>query len=803
MAFSKTARAAIVHPNWGAANWQRFVEEHRKEMQGTGYNGLVRTASGAPNLVTRASEILQDQFSPERYLLTHATIVASVDTSDVPGIRTGTINELGRQINRKWANYRVKPACDIYINNNHDCWDRPVLLKSYRTFIGAHNFCFVPGTKIMMGDGTYRPIEELSIGDEVVTHKGRVRRITHVFERDYEGDIRSIKFDRFKDPVLVTGNHPFRSIEVSAPATKIRPGTKTSNAVRYRRDQIARGLRGERNVFNGDFSAEKGWRNAESLEEGSYVLGAERVAGDLQRTFEATLLGYYLAEGCPMGEKAGSDGFVLSFGPHEEALALDAKKCAEQLWPDARVTIRPTQTSLRVEIFASGSRDWCIRMGGHLAPHKRVDTSVFSWDQESLLRLLGAWMSGDGNLHKGTLRLRGTSTSRDLADQMQRVAEIVGVKSSVVFERRKIGEKTSTVSMVIGGENQSFEVINRHHVHTVLVSKESVSEIATRSARWPSLHVASSRKRSELAWWEDCRVHRVASNTSLPYEGKVYNIEVEEDHSYVIDNGIAVHNCEHVQIEEQSKGRIIDAAARDIGDSIYVDILIATDRRHASLIRDIESGRMGTMSMGCSVTETQCTKCGNVAADETEMCEHIKYAKGNYEYDSHGNKYRVAELCGHTTLDPTGGVTFIEASWVAVPAFQGAVMRNVLEPEVINVNTRSQMRDILASPPKEWTDDGMAKAARVVGRVSDRGAEMRRQAQLILSGEEAPDPMAPPPGDEGGAPDPMAPPPGGAPDPMGPPGGGMPGMPGAPGAEEKDPMESTSSTRSSVSSRSR
>lgn len=385
MAFSKTARAAIVHPNWGAANWQRFVEEHRKEMQGTGYNGLVRTASGASNLVSRASEILQDQFSPERYLLTHATIVASVDTHDVPGIRTGTINELGRRINRKWANYRVKPACDIYINNNHDCWDRPVLLKSYRTFVGAHNF------------------------------------------------------------------------------------------------------------------------------------------------------------------------------------------------------------------------------------------------------------------------------------------------------------------------------------------------------------------------------------------------------------------VEHVQIEEQSKGRIIDAAARDIGDSVYVDILIATDRRHASLIRDIESGRMGTMSMGCSVTETQCTKCGNVAADETEMCEHIKYAKGNYEYDSHGNKYRIAELCGHTSLDPTGGVTFIEASWVAVPAFQGAVMRNVLEPEVININTRSQMRDILASPPKEWTDDGMAKAARVGAPLAEREAEMRRQARLVqLAGEEAPDPMAPPPGD---APDPMAPPPGGAPDPMGPPGGGLPGMPGAPGAEEKDPME--------------
>jgi len=397
MAFLKKAFAGVTHPNWGTANWQRFVDEHRSQMIGTGYRGLARVASGSPNLVAQASEILQDDFSPEKYLLTHATIVASVDTDEVAGTRLGAINEMGRNINRKWGNYRVKPSCDIYINNNHDCWDRPVLLKSYRTFVGAHNF------------------------------------------------------------------------------------------------------------------------------------------------------------------------------------------------------------------------------------------------------------------------------------------------------------------------------------------------------------------------------------------------------------------VEHVQIEQQSKGRIIDAAARDIGDSIYTDILIATDRRHASLIRDIESGRMGTMSMGCSVTETQCTKCGNVAADETEMCEHIKYAKGNYEFDGRGNKYRIAELCGHHSLDPTGGVHFIEASWVAIPAFQGAVLNKMITPEVLSTGTRSQMRDILATAQEtpEWAQDAIPKAARVGRPDLALQAEARRQARVAASyfggeeeEEEAVDPMAPPPGDDGGgAPDPMAPPPGGdmgaPPDPMGAPGG----MPGAPGGEEKDPME--------------
>jgi hypothetical protein len=52
--------------------------------------------------------------------------------------------------------------------------------------------------------------------------------------------------------------------------------------------------------------------------------------------------------------------------------------------------------------------------------------------------------------------------------------------------------------------------------------------------------------------------------------------------------------------------------------------------------------------------------------------------KGNTFYDEKGAKHRIAELCGDVTLDPTGGVQFIEASWVKVPAFKGAVARNLI-----------------------------------------------------------------------------------------------------------------------------
>lgn len=175
---------------------------------------------------------------------------------------------------------------------------------------------------------------------------------------------------------------------------------------------------------------------------------------------------------------------------------------------------------------------------------------------------------------------------------------------------------------------------------------------------------------------------------------------------------------EHLQIPELSKGRVIDAAARDIGDSIYVDILVATELKHKPLVAAIKSRDLQTLSMGCTVAYTICSKCGNVAEDETQLCNHIKYAKGNTYLDALGKARKIAELCGHHT-DPAS-VKFIEASWVANPAFTGAVLRNILTPsEIAAVGPRIQVAYSLPSPSADPSQ--MAKAARnerVVRRLS-------------------------------------------------------------------------------------
>lgn len=216
----------------------------------------------------------------------------------------------------------------------------------------------------------------------------------------------------------------------------------------------------------------------------------------------------------------------------------------------------------------------------------------------------------------------------------------------------------------------------------------------------------------------------------------------------------ATSYLEHVQVPELAKGRIIDAVLRDIGETLYVDILVANDRKHAQLIDDIESGRLTGLSMGCQVSQTQCTKCGNVAVDETEICQCCKYEKGNYFIDEWGNRRRVAELCGHPTEEPNAGVTFIEASWVASPAFTGAVMRNIIMPDTLSAKAANRVQEVLASPPAQWVDAGQRKAASTEEVILQDAAVVGRVGQRRLSfdfGDE-PDAAEETPAPEGGSP---------------------------------------------------
>lgn len=144
----------------------------------------------------------------------------------------------------------------------------------------------------------------------------------------------------------------------------------------------------------------------------------------------------------------------------------------------------------------------------------------------------------------------------------------------------------------------------------------------------------------------------------------------------------AFNFLEHYQNTKASKGHIVDAVLRKIVIApdvwvYFVDLLVATDLAHEDLVNKIRNDEVRYLSMGCVTDLVVCSYCGHRVTDSDNFCSHLQYHKGQFIPDEDGVPRRVAELCGHHSL-PNGGVKFIEASWVAVPAFPGAAKRGIV-----------------------------------------------------------------------------------------------------------------------------
>ncbi|MDQ6838008.1 MAG: DNA polymerase III subunit alpha [Actinomycetota bacterium] len=68
--------------------------------------------------------------------------------------------------------------------------------------------CLVPGQEIVTRNGM-KPIEEVREGDEVLTHRGRFRKVQHTTSRQHVGEIYGVRLNAAYDRVTwMTGEHP-------------------------------------------------------------------------------------------------------------------------------------------------------------------------------------------------------------------------------------------------------------------------------------------------------------------------------------------------------------------------------------------------------------------------------------------------------------------------------------------------------------------------------------------------------------------------------------------------------------------
>jgi hypothetical protein len=740
MAMFKKADASIIKPDINLGRWDT----------------VRRASKAAPAFdVRHGAKIVLQQYEPKDFLLSHCTIIASVKTEKSPAPLGKHVVD-GFQIERKYADWLITPETSKYVNNNNDAWETNLLMACYRTFIGGENYvehiqipemskgkiidaaardigdsiyidilvatqrrhrslisaitsgqlqtlsmgCFLPGTPVTMMDGTRLPIEEVQPGAMVLTHKGRGREVLNQQIRGGRWSMRRIRVKGVPDVIEATGTHPFFVIR---PATVCGCGcgeallTKDADPVRRMTKRFKIGH--DKRILNpnGSYSLDEFKARRDKLAE-IQGLQVEKVRADELRVGDymvfpkldtpveedpgparARLLGYFLAEGNFLKRKGVPTEVQFNFSLSEKSTFVEeVVGLLRDVFPGCKpwVQDREDRNTSTVHISGKDIAAWFKMHGGEYSHLKRMSPEVMQWSVESQKHLLGAWLNGDGHRHSGGHAV-GTTTSYDLVCQIHTLAVRCGIP---VWMDCMFGGRTVTMAEgVVNGQALRHDETGRLAAFNVYFPQSASTKLVGVSAKSPR---GSSRKK-HLRSFDDKVIFPITNIESFVYDGFVYDIEVEEDHSYQV-HGFGVSNCQ--------------------------------------------------------VEFTTCTKCGNVAYDETQLCNHIRYFKGNEFVDELGRKRKVAELCGHIKEEP-GSVKFIEASWVANPAFTGAVLRNVLSPEELaEIRQVGAKMQIAFSEPARIPDANLMQRAARSLYAEEQGQDQGGQGQ---GEDKAPAPPSP------------------------------------------------------------
>lgn len=369
--------------------------------------------------------------------------------------------------------------------------------------------CVPPSTPILTIDGI-KPMSEIRVGDRVLTHTGKFRKVTRLFSRSYTGKLYTFKTLGNYEPLTTTEDHPilvYGDDGVSWVYAK---------EIKYRtyltRPVITEEISKEQIQFTYELyhPAGKG---------GSFT--AELVS--LPTTPELMrLVGYYLAEGA-------SDRYRVSFDIHknEERLKKDIIDSVAKVF-GVKVSVKPDPDSQGQKLCIDS-----VRMAsffsqfGHNCDKKRLPWWMVLLSTDNLKEIVRAEFWGDGHysdkyyayktkMHSNYFTTR--TTSRELALQMHYMLSRLGILSSISTQRQKDRKLCYSVT-----------------VHTPYV--EAMGEL-----------VGVATKNNEVS---HSYVHLQQGIIATPVtkietqdvtDFLVQNIEVEEDNSYIAAN-IAVHNC--------------------------------------------------------------------------------------------------------------------------------------------------------------------------------------------------------------------------------------------------------------------
>jgi|GEM_PF-4241910 len=349
------------------------------------------------------------------------------------------------------------------------------------------DFCFYGKTKVLMEDFTYKNIENIKEGEFVITKDSNVRRVNKKLKRIWQGN--SVKIDIKGDfrTIETTPSHPFFAIK------------------RRIKNYGSTGIKG--------FISKKQIEEvkAEDLRVGDFVVQPKIKTIIRDTTLNAYerdpeflwVLGMYLAEG-------HIDEYRVAFSLHYKEInfANRIKNVMERY--GATVSINRYKHLTTTKVYISGGNsfhksNWVSifhELGNKICNHKRINRRLMCIEPKLQMNIVRGVFDGDGT--KGKKR------------------KVIGMTSLNLLEQIKI-------------------ILARNDIHSFLHKvKEKKDRLQSYYLEW------SYNKNKGVNYGEDenyfyARINKIEKKQFRP-NGTVYNLEVEDDKTYIVNNS-AVHNC--------------------------------------------------------------------------------------------------------------------------------------------------------------------------------------------------------------------------------------------------------------------
>lgn len=353
-----------------------------------------------------------------------------------------------------------------------------------------------------------KPIGEIQVGDKVLTHKGRYRTVTHTYERPFEGIMFKLTArgnNNFSaaftagHPIYLNQKNEFDFLPVEELSTDSKLALPKINLEYQPPFQI------------------KYQQKRPTAQEVSITVTPELMK----------LFGLFLSEGCVSNSNKNrkEDRIIFTFSEKEMDYALFVKEMFQKYF-NRKVMIKNKkgQNSIAVVSKNIPFAKWLLEKFGKGAKNKKVPYEWLGLPDEFLHELLKGIWYGDGSKSDGIYTLG--LVSRELINFVRLSLLRFGIAHTI----RKVNEKIDK-NNVRHKESYYIRVSNPLHI-------KKLSNILTEM----QINRDNFSERKSIWVSNDHMIFSIKNIEQYQFKGNVYNLEVEEDHSYMLESCVA-HNC--------------------------------------------------------------------------------------------------------------------------------------------------------------------------------------------------------------------------------------------------------------------